>query len=100
MRIKVFLFALLLPGFRLGAEVKPDPPSDALQTILQRLAALEDQNRQLLEEVHALRQEIVASRPAPPPTPEAAVSAPQPPLDERVDVAERRIDEQSQTKVE
>jgi hypothetical protein len=100
MRIKVFLFSLLLPGFLLGAEDKTDPQGAAIQTILQRLAALEDQNRQLLEEVHALRQEIVASRPATQPAPEAAVSASQPPLDERVDVAERRIEEQSQTKVE
>lgn len=97
MRIKALLFTVLLPGFMFGAEDKPDP---ALQMILQRLTALEDRNRQLVEEVHALRQELVATRSTAQASPEAAVSATQPPLDERVDVAERRIEEQSQTKLE
>jgi hypothetical protein len=100
MRTKAFLLTLLLAPLLRGAENKADPPADALQTILQRLTALEDQNRQLLEEVHALRQEVAASRTPAPPASEAAVAAPQPSLDERVDVAERRIEEQSQTKVE
>src|SRR5271167_4230194 len=100
MNTKAFLFTLLLPGIMLGAEDKTVPSNEALQTILQRLTALEDQNRQLLEEVHALRQEMAASRTPSQPAPETAVAAPQPSLDERVDVAERRIEEQSQTKVE
>jgi hypothetical protein len=100
MRTKAILFAFFLPAFILGAEVKTDPQTAPLETILQRLTALEDQNRQLLEEVHALRQEIVASRTAAQPAPESAVAAPQPTLEERADVAERRIEEQSQTKVE
>jgi len=97
MRTKALLITVLLPGFVLGAEDKPDP---ALRMILQRLTALEDRNRQLIEEVHALRQELAASRSTAQPSPAPAVSTPQPPLDERVDVAERRIEEQSQTKVE
>lgn len=100
MNTKALLFAFVLPGLMLGAEDKTDPQNSALQTILQRLTALEDQNRQLLEEVHALREEMAASRSLAQPPPQAAVAAPQPSLDERVDVAERRIEEQSQTKVE
>ena len=100
MRTKALLVAFLLPGFLHGADDKPDPQSAVLQRILERLAALEDQNRHLVEEVHALRQEVVASRPATQPAPETAVTAQTPPLDERVDVAERRIEEQAQTKVE
>ncbi len=100
MHTKALLFTFLLPALLIGAEEKTDPQGVALETILQRLTALEDQNRQLLEEVRALRQEVATSRPIAPPAPESAVAAPQPSLDERVDVAERRIEEQSQTKVE
>jgi hypothetical protein len=100
MHTKALLFTFLLPALLIGAEEKADPQSAALQTILQRLTALEGQNRQLLEEVHALRQEVAASRSTAAPAPETAVAAPQPSLDERVDVAEHRIEEQSQTKVE
>src|SRR5271156_2939163 len=100
MNTKALLFAFLLPGLMLGADDKTDPQNGALQTILQRLTALEDQNRQLLEEVHALRQEVAASRSTGAAAAEAAVAVPQPSLDQRVDVAEGRIEEQSQTKVE
>jgi len=100
MNTKALLFTFLLPGLVIGAEDRTDSQNAALQTILQRLTALEDQNRQLLEEVQALRQEMAASRSPAQPAPQAAVAAPQPSLDERLDVAERRIEEQSQTKVE
>jgi len=65
-----------------------------LQQILQRLDTLERQNRELLEEVKQLRQ---AQMPA-----AASGVAPltQAPIDERVKVAETRIEEQAQTKVE
>ncbi len=64
-----------------------------LQQILLRLDALEQQNRELLEEVKQLRQAQ---------TPAAAVTEPatEPPIAERVKVAETRIEEQAQTKVE
>jgi len=58
--------------------------------ILQRLEKLEQQNRQLMEEIRELRQQLTASRPA----------TPAPSLEERVEIQDRRIDEQSQTKVE
>ncbi len=101
MNTKALLFTLLLPGLMLGSDDKTDPQNAALQTILQRLTALEDQNRQLLDEVRALREEMAASRsPAQSTSAATAVATPQPSIDERVDVAERRIEEQSQTKVE
>ncbi len=100
MKTKALLFAFLLPGLMLGAEDKTDPQSAALQTILERITALEEQNRQLLNEVQALRQEMAASRSPTNAAAEGAIAAPQPSVDERVDVAERRIEEQSQTKVE
>jgi hypothetical protein len=100
MNTKALLFSFLLPGLMFGAEDKTDPQNVALQTILQRLTALEDQNRQLLEQVQALRQEMAASRSAPPPATGAEAAALPPSVEERVDVAERRIEEQSQTKVE
>jgi len=61
-----------------------------LQQILQRLDTLERQNRELLEEVKQLRQAQAPS----------VATAAAPPLDERVKVAETRIEEQAQTKVE
>ncbi len=54
--------------------------------ILARLDRLETQNRDLLAEIHALREEMRAHGSSP--------------LEERVAVAESRIDEQAQTKVE
>ncbi len=82
-----------------------------LQQILERLDRLERENRQLADEVHALRTELAAARgqtttqqatqalesqtpsPAPPPTTAA-------PLAERVSVVEQRVDDLSQEKVE
>jgi len=57
------------------------------------LDRLEQQNRMLLEEVRELRQQIAATRQQPEATPS-------PSLEERVDVQEKRTEEQSQTKVE
>lgn len=95
---------LLLAGI-LSAQQAAVPP-DTLARILDRLDALERQNQTLLNEVQALREEVKASRPeAAAPKPEAT---PQPPeaaaqekdLEDRVSVAEQRIKEQAQTKVE
>ncbi len=65
---------------------------DKFSKILDRLNALEQQNQALLAEIQALRQEIAATHG---PTAEQA----QTPQD-RLDVAEQRIKEQAQTKVE
>lgn len=87
------LLILLLPAMLLA-----QTPSE-FQQILERLDRLENDNRGLLAEVRALRQELAASRgkeaAAAPETPAAA-----PPLDERLSTAEHRIEEQAQTKVE
>jgi len=63
-----------------------------LQQILDRLDRIEQENKTLTDEVRALRTELAASRGTAPPT--AA------PIEERVAVAEQRIADQAQTKVE
>jgi hypothetical protein len=76
----------------LSAQQKSD-----LQQILDRLDRIEQENKTLTDEVRALRAELAASRSA------AALTvtpAPTAPIDERVEVAEQRIADQAQTKVE
>jgi hypothetical protein len=65
--------------------------SDEFKQILDRLSRLEEQNRNLANEVHALREQLAA--------PTAAAPA-EPPVAERLDVVENRVQEQAQTKVE
>ena len=95
MKVACPILTLLLapPGVR--AQEKTD-----LQQILQRLDRLEQENLKLADEVHALRTELAASRgqpvegqSTPPPPPEA-------PVEERVQVAEQRVADLSQEKVE
>ena len=81
-----------LPLYLLPSILLAQPSPDQSQ-ILQRLDRLEQQNRMLLEEVRELRQQIAATRQQPEVTPS-------PSLEERVDVQEKRTEEQSQTKVE
>jgi hypothetical protein len=73
------------------------------QRIMQRLDQLERENRDLAQEVHALRAEIADAR-APSPAPVAAGETPvnvsPAPIDERVAVQEQRTAELAQTKVE
>lgn len=84
----VFLLALAL--------ARPAAPqtSPDIQKVLDRLDKLEDENRMLLDEIHALRNELEQSRAAPP---EASVPAP---IDERLGVQESRTAELAQSKVE
>ena len=74
--------------------------SVTLQRILDRLDQLEQQNRELVQEVTNLRQELAATR-SPQPS-ETAVNTNQntASLEDRVKVNEARIAEQAQTKVE
>ena len=83
-RSSLFPPLFLLPSMLL-AQVTPDQSQ-----ILQRLERLEQQNRMLIEEVRELRQQIAATRP----------QQQVPSLEERVDVQEKRTEEQAQTKVE
>lgn len=57
-----------------------------LRQIVERLERLEQENRALKEEVQALRQELRSTAPAP--------------VEERLEIQERRVEEQAQTKVE
>src|SRR5579863_5997142 len=74
-----------------------------LQKVLDRLDRIEQENKDLAEQVRALRAELAASRnsSAEPASSTAAVGAPAaPPLEEKVAIDESRIAEQAQTKVE
>lgn len=88
----VLLFPLLL---------RAQEPSE-FQRIMQRLDQLERENRNLADEVHALRAEIAGARtPVPEPiVAEAPVNVSPVPIDERVAVQEQRTAELAQTKVE
>ncbi len=82
--------AILLVPF-LGAALAAQT-SNELRQVLERLDTLESQNRNLLAEVKALRQEVAAAR--------GETTEESPPLEERLSVQERRIEEQAQAKVE
>jgi regulator of replication initiation timing len=73
--------------------------SAEVKEILDRLTRLEEENRSLANEVHALREQITASHNAP--ASEPATEPPdKAPDKERLDVLEQRVNEQAQTKVE
>ncbi len=64
---------------------------------------MEQENRELSNEVRELRQELASRSPAAPAEPQAAPTpapAPAPPIDEQVQVNQHRIEEQAQSKVE
>jgi hypothetical protein len=94
------LILSVLPAIALGQE------KSEMQQIMERLERLEEQNRALAAEVHALRDELASARgtpekPAPPASPVEAAQAPEKaPLDERVAVDEQRIADLQQSKVE
>src|ERR1700682_1642398 len=94
------LLLLFLP-LLLPAQERSD-----FQQILQRLDQLERENRNLADEVHALRAEIAGARPLNPlgetrtAVAEAPVNVSPVPIDERAGVLEQRTEELSQTKVE
>src|SRR5579862_8353270 len=103
-----YLILLLAPTLLAAQQQSDSQQISDLQKILDRLDRLEAENHNLAQEVRMLREALAASRTgqANPPeqsqeaaaaTPESPPSAP---LTERVDVAERRIEEQAQTKVE
>jgi hypothetical protein len=91
------ILSLLLASPGMQAQEKTD-----LQQILERLDRLEQENHQLADEIHALRTELAAAKGQP--TEQQAAQAPSSPLaaplDERVQVAEQRVSDLSQEKVE
>ena len=87
------------------AAVAQAPPENLppLEQILNRLDRLEQENRQLAQEIRALRNELAVAReqPGKPPADATNADAAQPAdLAERMDVQEHRLEEQAQTKVE
>jgi len=85
-----FLVATLLPA-TLAAQSHAE-----FQQVLDRLDRLEKQNRELLQQVTELRQELAATRA----TPEAAAVPPVTKLEEQVQIQGQQIQDLAQTKVE
>ncbi len=79
-----------------GALVRGQTPSD-WKLLMERMDRLEEQNRELLQEIKNLEQQVAANKPSPPP--EVPVEAAAAPLQERVDVQEQRIADLEQSKV-
>ncbi|MFY9724933.1 MAG: hypothetical protein WB579_19235 [Bryobacteraceae bacterium] len=96
MHLKLRFFLLAVVSGVMAAQTRE--PAD-LERILQRLDVLEQQNRELMAEIHALREQIASAAAAPAPT-AAQSAAPSAPLAERLDVAEQRIRDLAQTGVE
>ncbi len=91
-----------IPSLFLAASFAQAQGQSELQQILDRLQRLEAQNRELVTEVRALRQELTTSRGQPPQSaapPSPAVPPESPTLAESVEVQERRIEDLAQTKV-
>jgi hypothetical protein len=84
------LLAALLPSL-LSAQGQAE-----FQQILERLDRLEKQNRELVQQVTELRQELAATRGAP----EAAAPPPAAPAAEQAEVQRQQIQDLAQTKVE
>ena len=94
---------LSLIAFRPAAVAQAPPESlPPLEQILNRLDRLEQENRQLAQEIRALRNDLARAREQPGKPPGATnADAVQPAdLPERMEVQEHRLDEQAQTKVE
>jgi hypothetical protein len=79
------------------AQDAADTPA-LMKQLLQRMDTLEHQNRELVEEIHALRQQLDAQDHRV--TAAASPQQDQAPIQDQVKVNERRISEQAQTKVE
>jgi hypothetical protein len=92
MRLKLSCF--LLAAGSLTAQQQPE-----LRQVVERLDRLEAQNRELMAEILALRQQLAATQPAPADTGQQAAEVPPQPLSERVEIAERRLAELDQAKV-
>jgi len=90
---RLLFFPLLLFPSLLPAQT-----SSQMTSILERLDRLERENQSLTEQVQALRSELTAARGANPPAQEG--QEPPATVENRLDVDERRIDEQQQSKVE
>lgn len=108
MLLKTPYLAFMLIPLVLAAQERSDSQKiierSDLQQIMERLDRLERENRNLADEVRALRSELATSRGMPAASPAVtAATEPAPitvPMEERVAVAEQRTQDLSQTKVE
>ena len=94
------LSCLLLAACAAGSLSAQQPPE--LKAVIDRLDRLEAQNRELMAEIRALRQQLPVNQPesAPAAAPQAAeAETPPQSLNERVDVNERRLADLDQTKI-
>src|SRR5438552_4194396 len=92
------LSCLFLAACAAGSMSAQQPPE--LRQVIDRLDRLEAQNRELMTEILALRQQLAAAQPGPADTAEqSAAEIPPQPLAERVEIAERRLAELDQSKV-
>ena len=83
---------LTVPALFIFSPLLRAQPSPDLAAILERLDRVERQNQELTEEVRALRAQLGPAQPEPSPQ--------TPPVEQRLDIQDQRIDEQAQTKVE
>jgi hypothetical protein len=91
----------ILPALLPIQEMSAQETSGAqLARILERLDALEQQNRDLLSEVRTLREQVAKTNPLPPPSETPPSEVPPSPVEERLAVAEQRITDLSQSKLE
>lgn len=93
------LLVLVILAVRVRAQESADS-SAVMKQILARLDSLEKENRELVQDVQSLRQELAASRSAAPAGTGDTKKPDQASLDERLSVEEGRTAEQAQTKVE
>jgi len=103
MRIRFEVTVVLFLAAALFAQDQPVQSRPEMRQILERLQRLEEQNKTLMSEIHALREELAAATAHTPeaPTPEARADAHDDShLGERLTVAEQRIQDQDQSKVE
>jgi hypothetical protein len=92
------LLLMLMAAMPLVAQTPPQEPD--WRRVVERLERLEEQNKQLLTEVRALREELAGKRTVEGPLAAGAEpAAAAPPLNERVEVLEQRSAEHEQTKV-
>jgi hypothetical protein len=89
---RVWFMLLRLAGSAVFAAVAAAQDQAALTDIVERLQRLERENQAMAEEIRSLRARIAAFTPGTAPT--------TPPLSERMDVQEQRVEDLAQTKVE
>src|SRR5215469_8186877 len=82
----------LFPAVLLLPLVVTAQTPDQLASILQRVDQLEQENRALTDQIRALREELAGLR--------SSAETAQNATDGRIEIQQRRIDEQAQSKVE